>query len=223
MLKGEKMKKLLSFVLATSMAMSLMACSSKAEDYSELITGSVDLDIKSSLTNVYLEDSGMTEAQAWGERDDVCFALVDYMLYIYGFAETADTAIVSEYIPLYIDILKQFEYTASEPVENDDGSVTVTLTYQTISLGDALDEVAYPFYDQLPEQGELTYEEYAAQQDELLFAELLVVTEDFAQDVQFGDEMSMDITVSTDDNYWTLSDNYYSEFVYSIIDLNMDY
>ncbi len=205
------------------MMMVFTGCQSNLELQAELITSSIDADIKGIVTDEYLENSGWTREQALEERDNFARAMVENLQYTYGFSEVPEPSVTEQMMPFYRGLLLEFEYTVTNAVENEDGSVTATITYKPFALGKVLDEIAYPFYDQITS----SEANDPAKLDEELFGLFESAIVDFMENPQFAEEISMEITVYTYDDEeldygWELSDNYYGDFAYSIIDLNLE-
>lgn len=222
-MKSFKIKKIIAMLLAVFTVVSLSGCSSNVEQMTSLLKGSIDSDVKGIISDQYIEETGWQVYDIVRERDEIRYDLAEILHIIYGVSGEPNRIIIEEIMPYYETLLQKFEYEIVESVENEDGSVLVTIKYRPFLLGVELDKVAFPFYEEMPEQGSMSYNGYVNIQDHTLFPLLYEVIEDFTENVVLGEEMTMDIKVYvTYNDSWSLSNIYYDEFLPSIIDLNLE-
>ncbi len=203
------------------------ACTSELDEKVELITGSIDSDVKGVITDDYLYSAGYNEEEALADRTTLIEDLVHNTLYYYGYSETVDLAEIEKIAPLYEELFENFEYTVKDAVIDEEGNVTATIAYKPFAIESALTEIANPFYDQVTaeEAGDLV------KVDAELYGLFETELKKFLEEPKYEDEITVDITVyvypvEADSEYdfgWELSDEYYGEFFYGIIGFAEEY
>ncbi len=215
-------KKLLTLACATTLTLSLTACGgSVGEDLNTVLTGTIDSQYKGSIRTTYLELTGLTSDRASSNYADTQRAEIEYMMALYGYGDLPEAKYINDFMPLYTEMFKSFEYTTGEPVKNEDGSYTITITFAPLALGEALDAVAMPYYQTAPHRDDLLPFDRMAQ-DAILMPMLVDAMTDFNADIQYSEEVTVDVDFRQDSNdFWHMDEDDLAEFSSYIIDYNM--
>ncbi len=214
-----KTTKLLVILLSSLFILS--GCGTGPTDQEIIIIGSIKSEVQGIASDEYLEVAQYTVEEAKAEHEAVLSGLAQYTQIIYSISEDVDEEYTEQLMPIFHEFLKEFEFEVVNS-ETNGVNLTITIEYQPFAIGDVLDPVAIPFYDQVPDIGDLTYEEYGAQQDAILFPQLIEALEGYAENIKLSEKMTSEITVTVVDNQWQLNDSYYDEFFISLLDLNLE-
>ncbi len=234
------MKKLVCMCMFLMMVMCLSGCDNDKKIAQTLLEGTIENSIKGKINKDYMEINGWdSRLGADNERSNIQCDMIHYLEAVYGYeAEPNESSrsVIMSFSDVYGEILENFEYTMSDLEKVGEGQYKATITYRPFALGDALDETAMKFYQETDEKiaeaqeeeiEELRKMSIAIESDPYLlnnhlFQVLSEEAKEFAKDIKYSEEVSVDVTIRLTGSFWTLSNSYYEEFLAGIMDLNVD-
>lgn len=220
------MNKIFKTILSIILVVGMAGCTNSVDESLEtLVNGIVSCRFKGEVTQGYLDLSGLSAEQSKEAYEYNLDWEVVYMLSLYLYNSEMTTGDIEKNIemfkPLYKEMFASLNYSTSPLTMVDSKNAYITYSFQPILLADALDPVAFAHFEKNPTNEETLFYHLMLLDDDL-FSTLYLVMENFLLDIQYGDEISCDVYLTSENGTsWDIDEESYRSFVNQIIDYNL--